>query len=107
MSNTPDLFETIRKINSNPLISQRNLAKELGFSLGKLNYCIKELNKKGLIKVHNFSRKADKLKYFKKYILTSKGVKYRLHLTIKYMRKKIKEYDQLKREIKNTQEKKL
>ena len=57
MNNNQDLFETIRKINSNPIISQRELAKQLGFSLGKLNYCIKALNKKGLIKVKNFKKK--------------------------------------------------
>ena len=88
MKNISDLFETLRKINSNPSISQRDLARELGFSLGKLNYCIKELNKKGLIKINNFSQKDDKFKYFKKYILTSKGIKYRLDLTIQFMKKK-------------------
>ena len=65
MNNNQDLFETIRKINSNPIISQRELAKQLGFSLGKLNYCIKALNKKGLIKVKNFKKKKIKLSIFK------------------------------------------
>lgn len=99
MNNNQDLFETIRKINSNPIISQRELAKQLGFSLGKLNYCIKALNKKGLIKVKNFKKKKNKIEYFQKYILTTKGIKYRIDLTIEFMNRKMKEYDQLKKEI--------
>ena len=101
MRNIPDLFETLRRINLNPSISQRKLAKELGFSLGKLNYCIRALNKKGLIKINNFKQRKNKLSYFQKYILTTKGIKYRLDLTMEFMNKKMKEYDQLKKEISN------
>ena len=50
-------FEILRLIAKNPDISQRKLSKELGFSLGKLNYCIKSLQKKGLIKIQNFKKK--------------------------------------------------
>ncbi len=55
--NSQDHFEILRKISKNPEVSQRELAEELGFSLGKLNYCIKELQKKGLIKIRNFKKK--------------------------------------------------
>lgn len=99
MNNLQDLFNTLRKIHTNPDISQRNLAKQLGFSLGKLNYCVKELNKKGLIKIRNFGRQKNKINYLKKYLLTSKGIKYRIKLTTKFMKKKIQEYNELKKEI--------
>ena len=78
MENKQDLFEILRKIRNKPESSQRELAKELGFSLGKLNYCLKELQKKGFVKIQNFSQKKNKVMYFKKYILTQKGIKYRV-----------------------------
>ena len=99
MENKQDLFEILRKIRNKPESSQRELAKELGFSLGKLNYCLKELQKKGFVKIQNFSQKKNKVMYFKKYILTQKGIKYRVELTLKFMNRKMKEYDQLKKEI--------
>tara|TARA_B100001027_G_C16259435_1_gene328660 strand:- start:1837 stop:2160 length:324 start_codon:yes stop_codon:yes gene_type:complete len=99
MENKQDLFEILRKIRNKPESSQRELAKELGFSLGKLNYCLKELQKKGFVKIQNFSQKKNKVMYFKKYILTQKGIKYRIELTLKFMNRKMKEYDQLKKEI--------
>ena len=99
MENNQDHFEIIRKIRKKPDSSQRELAKELGFSLGKLNYCLKELQKKGLVKIQNFSQKKNKVMYFKKYILTPKGIKYRIELTLEFMNRKMKEYDQLKKEI--------
>ena len=99
MNNLQDLFNTLRKLHTNPHISQRNLAKQLGFSLGKLNYCIKELNKKGLIKIHNFGQQKNKINYLKKYLLTPKGIEYRIKLTTKFMKKKMQEYNELKKEI--------
>ena len=95
-----DLFNLLRKISFKPNLSQRDLAKDLGFSLGKLNYCIKALNQKGFIKIQNLKKKKDKLGYIKKYILTSKGINHRVNLTIRFMKKKMKEYDELKKEIK-------
>ena len=83
-----------------PNLSQRQLAKDLGFSLGKLNYCIKALNRKGLIKIKNFNKKEDKLNYFRRYVLTQKGIDHRINLTIDFMKRKITEYDQLKKEMK-------
>ena len=56
MKNSEDEFEILRKIQKNPKTSQRELASELGFSLGKLNYCLKALQKKGLIKINNFKK---------------------------------------------------
>tara|TARA_B110000971_G_scaffold203402_1_gene223932 strand:+ start:526 stop:831 length:306 start_codon:yes stop_codon:yes gene_type:complete len=100
MNNKTDLFNLLRKMTFEPDLSQRELAKNLGFSLGKLNYCIKALNKKGLIKIKSFNNKENKLNYFKRYVLTKRGVDHRINLTINFMQRKIQEYDQLKKEIK-------
>jgi len=97
MRNNEDDFELLRKIQRKPKSSQRELALELGFSLGKLNYCLKELQKKGLIKINNFKRSNNKINYI--YVLTPRGIDHRLKLTIKFMKKKIQEYDELKSEI--------
>ena len=99
MKNILDHFNVMRKIKSKPNSSQRDMARELGFSLGKLNYCLKELQKKGFVKINNFSNKKNKIQYFQKYILTSKGIKFRINLTLKFMKKKIKEYEELQKEI--------
>ena len=63
MKKTEDHFEVLRRINKENNSSQRKLAEELGFSLGKLNYCLKELKKKGLIKIKNFQKQNNKIKY--------------------------------------------
>tara|TARA_Y100001935_G_C17128256_1_gene419232 strand:- start:226 stop:543 length:318 start_codon:yes stop_codon:yes gene_type:complete len=94
-----DLFNILRKINFKPDLSQRQLAKDLGFSLGKLNYCVKLLNEKGLLKIKHLKKKKNKISYVKKYVLTKKGIKHRIDLTIQFMKKNMKEYDELKREI--------
>ena len=103
MKNNLDEFEfnVLRKIQSKPESTQRELAKDLGFSLGKLNYCLKALHNKGLVKIENFKKKEKKLSYIKKYILTPKGIDFRVNLTIQFMQRKMKEYDELKSEIDN------
>ena len=97
MKNNQDQLNLLRKISSNENSSQRDLAKELGFSLGKLNYCIKSLNKKGLIKIKNFKKNPNKLSYV--YLVTPKGINEKAKLTINFMKRKMKEYDELKREF--------
>ena len=92
-----DHFEILRKIKKKPDTSQRELAEELGFSLGKLNYCLKALRSKGLIKVNNFSKNPNKLNYI--YILTPSGISQKTKLTLSFMQKKIEEYEELKKEI--------
>ena len=94
-----DHFEILRKIQKKPIFSQRKLAKELGFSLGKLNYCLKSLHKKGLIKLENFNKQSNKITYLR-YVITPKGLAERTKLTINFMKRKMKEYDELKRELK-------
>ena len=94
-----DHFQVLRKIQKKPESSQRELAKELGFSLGKLNYCLKALQKKGLVKLTNFQTKKDKIKYLQ-YMVTPKGIAYRTKLTIDFMKRKMREYDELQKELK-------
>ena len=68
----PDNFNVLRKIQKKPNATQRELAKELGFSLGKLNYCLKALKNKGLVKISNFKENPNKINYI--YVLTPKGI---------------------------------
>ena len=95
--NSQDYLEILIKISKKSEISQRKLAEELGFSLGKLNYCINELHKKGLIKIQNFNKNKKKSNYL--YFLTPQGIASKTKLTIDFMKKKLKEYDELKGEI--------
>ena len=97
MKNNHDHFEVLRKLQNKPNSTQRQLAEDLGFSLGKLNYCLKALKSKGLIKINNFKRNPNKFDYI--YVLTPKGIAAKTNLTINFMKRKIKEYDELKREL--------
>ena len=98
MKNNQDQFEILRKIAKDPKASQRDLAKELGFSLGKLNYSLKALQKKGLVKLENFQNQENKIKYLQ-YVITPKGIAERTRLTINFMKRKMNEYDELKKEL--------
>jgi EPS-associated MarR family transcriptional regulator len=93
-----DNFELLRKIHSKPEFSQRQLAESLGFSLGKLNYCLKELKKKGLVKIESFGRQKNKLSYLR-YVITPKGISIRTKLTLNFMKRKMSEYEELKKEL--------
>ena len=97
MKDNPDQFNVLRKIKSKPNYSQRKLAEELGFSLGKLNYCLKALKEKGLVKINNFKKNPHKIDYI--YNLTPKGITTKTNLTLNFMKRKMKEYDELKAEI--------
>ena len=96
MKNKEDYFKILRKIHKSPSRSQRGLASDLGISLGKLNYCMKALQEKGLIKIKNF-KKIQKINYI--YVLTPQGIATKTRLTINFMKRKLKEYDELKKEI--------
>ena len=97
MQNDQDYLNLLRKIKNKSETSQRKLAGELGFSLGKLNYCLKALKSKGLIKIENFKKNPNKFNYI--YVLTPKGVSEKAKLTLNFMKRKIKEYDELKKEV--------
>ena len=84
-------FDILRKVLKKPSSSQRDLASELGISLGKINFILKELKKKGLKKNKN------KVGYL--YVLTPKGIAEKSRLTINFMKIKMQEYDELKKEI--------
>ena len=97
MNDNQDHFNTLRKIKNKPNSTQRELAEDLGFSLGKLNYCLKALKNKGLVKISNFKKNPKKINYI--YVLTTKGIAEKSKLTINFMKRKMKEYEELKREI--------
>ena len=97
MKNNQDHLNLLRKIKNNPKYSQRELADELGFSLGKINYILNSLRDKGLIKIRNFEKNRNKFNYI--YLLTPKGIAEKTKLTINFMKRKMKEYDELKKEL--------
>jgi EPS-associated MarR family transcriptional regulator len=98
MNDNQDHLNLLRQIKKKPEASQRELADELGFSLGKLNYCLKALKIKGLIKIRNFTKNPKKINYI--YVLTPKGIIEKSKLTINFMKRKLEEYDELKKELK-------
>ena len=95
--NDQDHFNVMRELQKDPKSSQRDLAQQLGFSLGKLNYCLKALQQKGLIKIKNFQKQTNKFNYI--YILTPKGITAKTKLTVNFMKRKMKEYEELKEEL--------
>ena len=103
MKEDQEYLEILRKINKDPQSSQRVLSKDLGMSLGKLNYCLNALKKKGIIKIQNFKKNKNRFNpksknnYF--YLITPKGISLKTKLTINFMKRKMKEYDELKNEL--------
>ena len=92
-----DKFNVLRKLDSNNSLTQRELAKSLDLSLGKINYCLKALQQKGLVKIKNFEKNPNKLNYI--YVLTPKGLTEKTKLTLNFMKRKMEEYDELKKEL--------
>tara|TARA_Y100000768_G_C23771144_1_gene583357 strand:+ start:463 stop:786 length:324 start_codon:yes stop_codon:yes gene_type:complete len=92
-----DHFDVLRKVGKKSNLTQRKLASDLGFSIGKLNYCLKKLQNKGFIKIKNFKKNPNKLNYV--YILTPKGITQKAKLTYNFMQRMMKEYDELKSEL--------
>ena len=97
MNNKDIHLDLLRKLESNPEYTQRELSKEMGVSLGKVNYCIKKMTKKGWVKLLNFSRSPNKIGYT--YLLTPIGIEQKARLTISFLKIKIEEYEILKEEI--------
>ncbi len=92
-----DQFEVLRKVNKKSDITQRELSNSLGLSLGKINYCLNALKNKGLIKIKNFTKSKSKLKYM--YVLTPEGISEKTKLTVNFMKQKMKEYEDLKKDL--------
>ena len=103
MKKKQDYFDILRKIDKKTYLNQRVLAHDLGFSLGKLNYCLNSLKKKGLVKLKNFRDNPNKFNRMSKdnyfYILTPRGVAHKTSLTINFMKRMMQEYDELKKEL--------
>jgi len=90
-------YKILKRFESNPEISQRELAIELGVSLGRANYCIQALIEKGLVKAKNFKNSQNKKAYM--YYLTPKGIEAKASITLAFLKHKIAEYQALKTEI--------
>lgn len=94
-------YRLMRLLEANPGMSQRDVARELGVSLGKVNYCLRELIKKGWIKATSFTNSQHKAAYM--YLLTPRGVEEKAVLTLRFLKEKMREYEVLRMEIKQMQ----
>ncbi len=96
-STTETHLKLLRHLEENPDVTQRELARELGISLGKANYCLKALINKGLIKAKNFKNSANKRAYL--YILTPQGIEAKALISVRFLQRKMEEYEALRQEI--------
>jgi len=90
-------YKLMRLVESNPGMSQRELARELGISLGKVNYCLRALIRRGWVKATNFTNSQNKAAYM--YLLTPRGVEEKARLTMRFLQVKMQEYEALRAEI--------
>jgi EPS-associated MarR family transcriptional regulator len=90
-------FRLLRMLQANPDLTQREIAQQLGISTSGLNYCLKALIDKGLVKVHNFSQSKNKFGYI--YVITPQGLAEKAQLTSRFLKRKLAEYDALQAEI--------
>ena len=96
VSNQHSKYQLLKSLEREPNLTQRHLSNKLGMSLGKVNYCLQSLIKKGFIKISNFKNSKHKIQY--SYLLTPKGIEEKTKLTIKFFKAKTKEYEALKKE---------
>ena len=92
-----DRYRILKLLANNSDMNQRQLAIELGISLGKVNYCLKALIEKGLVKASNFRRTPNKEAYV--YLLTSKGIEEKARVTLRFFKRKQEEYNALQTEL--------
>ena len=90
-------YRLLRLLDSKPELTQRELAREMGVSLGKVNYCVSALIEKGWVKARNFRNSNHKLAYA--YLLTPSGIEQKAVITVQFLRRKVAEYEALKKEI--------
>jgi len=90
-------YKILRMLEADPQISQRAIARELGISLGKVNYCLKGLIDKGILKARNFYNSDNKVAYA--YLITPAGIEEKAKITYRFLRRRVGEYEQLQREI--------
>jgi EPS-associated MarR family transcriptional regulator len=95
-------YKILKRLEADPEISQRELAGELGISLGRANYCLQALIEKGLVKAGNFRNSRNKKGYA--YLLTPKGIEDKARITVQFLKLKLAEHEALTREIKHLRE---
>ena len=95
-------YKILNILEENPDFSQRKIAHELGYSLGKVNYLISSLVEKGILKLHKFMKSDNKLGY--RYIITPEGIKQKYKITRAFLKRKMEEYDTILMEIEQAQE---
>ncbi len=93
----PQRLEILKLLDAQPQMSQRDLAQAMGVSLGKANYCLKALMEKGLVKFGNFRKNPDKRQYA--YLLTPAGLEDKTRITLRFLKRKLAEYEALEKEI--------
>ena len=101
MLNDETRYRILKMLEADPQASQRRIADELGISLGRVNYCLQALIRKGLVKVNNFRSSTSKRAYL--YLLTPRGIEERARVTARFLRVKLDEYEILKRELEELQ----
>lgn len=101
MNSDETRYRLIRLLEANPQMSQRDVARELGVSLGKANYCLRALTQKGLIKVRNLKNSKNRMAYV--YLLTPRGIEEKAALTMRFLKIKMREFESLRAEIEQLQ----
>jgi len=97
MPNKQSKYKLLKSLEQDANLTQRQLSKELGISLGKVNYCLQSLIQKGFVKINNFKNSRHKIQY--SYLLTPAGIEEKTKLTIEFLKTKTKEYEVLKKEV--------
>ncbi|RJO61818.1 MarR family EPS-associated transcriptional regulator [candidate division WS5 bacterium] len=90
-------YRLLKVLSQDPQLGQRDMAKKMGISLGKVNYCISQLAAKGLIKITRFRSAKNKIPYT--YVLTPKGIEEKGRLTLRFLKRKLSEYEEIKKQI--------
>ena len=97
MLNKQSKYQLLKSLEQDANLTQRHLSKELGISLGKVNYCLQNLIQKGFVKINNFKNSKHKIQY--SYLLTPTGIEEKTKLTLEFLKAKTKEYEALKKEV--------
>jgi EPS-associated MarR family transcriptional regulator len=90
-------YSLLRLLEANPTMSQRDVAKQLGMSLGKVNFCVQALIEKGMLKATNFKNSQHKAAYM--YFLTPRGIEEKAQVTARFLQQKVREYEELRADI--------
>ena len=90
-------YRLLKILSAKSNLTQREMARRMGISLGKVNYCLSELAKKGFLKVNRFKESGRKIQYM--YLLTPKGMEEKARITLDFLRRKVREYEEIKKQI--------